>query len=205
MVEKVDLVATRRQEIVGAALKVVARKGYQNAGIADIAAELQIGHGTIYRYFENKRDIAGVVIDEVISRVALVVQAVPAEEIETLEQYRERLLLIGDGLVASLDQDPTLARWISFETLGLPEEITGKIDAAFDLFAHYTEAYLKNGIEKGFLRQDIRTWETALALNAMLFEAAKRLSRVPGSRQNAKQVWFDTVIGLMLDGLAARP
>ena len=55
---RIDVAAIRTKEILDAAYKVFSEKGYHDAGIADIAAELQIGHGTIYRYFKNKADIA---------------------------------------------------------------------------------------------------------------------------------------------------
>lgn len=187
-----------------AAFKVVSRKGYQSTGIAEIAAELGIGHGTVYRYFKNKLDIANSIIDEVITRVTRVVLDMPARESNSLEEYRGQLFLIGEGLVNLLEDDLELARWIYYESLGLPSEIINKIDTAFELFAAYTEAYLKNGIDKGFLREGINTWETALAVNATLFEAAKRILKSPEPRDKVKGVWFETVIGLMLDGLGAR-
>ena len=187
-----------------AAFKVVSRKGYQSTGIAEIAAELGIGHGTVYRYFKNKLDIANAIIDDVITRVTRVVLDLPARESDSLAEYREQLLLIGNGLVDLIEKEPELASFIYYENLGLPPEITVKVDAAFDLFAAYTQAYLKNGIEKGFLRRDVNTWETALAVNAVLFEAAKRILKSPEPRDKVKGVWFETVIGLMLDGLGAR-
>lgn len=202
---RITIADIRRQEILDAALKVVSEKGYPQTTISDIAVELEMGHGTIYRYFKNKQDIASAVLDEVITRITNVVLAIPAKKIDTLEQYRERLFLIGSGLVGAMEEDPTLARWISYETLGIPPEITSKVDAAFSLFAAYTETYLKNGVEKGFLRNDMHTRESSLAINAMLFEAAKQLAKAGAPIDEAKQIWFETIIGLMLDGIAARP
>ncbi|MDH6462923.1 AcrR family transcriptional regulator [Micromonospora sp. A200] len=51
------------------------RKGYAAAGIADLAGELGIGHGTVYRYFGNKRDVAAAVLDRALERIATVVTA----------------------------------------------------------------------------------------------------------------------------------
>ena len=52
-----ELHARRRAQISGAARKVFAEKGYHSAQIADIARELEIGHGTVYRYFKDKRAV----------------------------------------------------------------------------------------------------------------------------------------------------
>ena len=59
----------RRDEILKAATKVFADKGYHETGIADIAAEMGSGHGTFYRYFKNKRDIFVHVIQEAADQI----------------------------------------------------------------------------------------------------------------------------------------
>ena len=199
-----DLATRRRAEILQAALKIISEKGYQRFGIADLAAELGIGHGTFYRYFKNKQDVASAALDEVIKRITQVVMDIPAGSIDTLQQYRERNALIGDSLIDLLEDDPYIATWISYESLGLPVEITDKMQDALELFATYTEAYLRNGIQKGFLRDDIHTMETARAVNAMIFEAAKQVMKGGRPRVDKRKVWSDTIIGLMRDGMAAR-
>ena len=47
----------RRQEILDAARRVFVEKGYDAATINDIAAAADVSAGSIYRYFENKRDL----------------------------------------------------------------------------------------------------------------------------------------------------
>lgn len=204
MAEELDPAARRRDEILHAALKLISEKGYQALGIADIASELGIGHGTFYRYFKNKQDVALAVLEEVIKRITRVVTDIPATGIGTLEQYRERNALIGNALFDLMEEEPYIAKWISYEVLGMPVEVTDRIQAAFELFADHTEAYVKNGVDKGFLRQDTHTREAARAVNAMIFESVKQVLRSPGPREEIKNAWSDTIIGIMLDGLGAR-
>lgn len=47
----------RRRIILDAAVTVFARMGYESAGTADIARAAGIGEPTIYRYFNNKREV----------------------------------------------------------------------------------------------------------------------------------------------------
>jgi AcrR family transcriptional regulator len=47
----------RRKQILDAALAVFSRKGYGEATIPDIAEEAGVGVGTIYNYYESKRDL----------------------------------------------------------------------------------------------------------------------------------------------------
>src|SRR6266480_1708914 len=49
-----QLVTARRNQILDAATKVFAKKGFHLATIKDIAREAGIADGTIYNYFENK-------------------------------------------------------------------------------------------------------------------------------------------------------
>jgi len=49
-----QLIVARRSQILGAAIKVFAEKGFHQTTIKDIANRAGIAQGTIYNYFENK-------------------------------------------------------------------------------------------------------------------------------------------------------
>src|SRR6266487_4053523 len=49
-----QLIAARRNQILDAATKVFAEKGFHRSTIKDIAKVAGIADGTIYNYFENK-------------------------------------------------------------------------------------------------------------------------------------------------------
>ncbi|HCI80795.1 MAG TPA: hypothetical protein DHW02_14010 [Ktedonobacter sp.] len=49
-----QLIVARRNQILDAAIKVFAKKGFHPTTIKDIAKEADIANGTIYNYFENK-------------------------------------------------------------------------------------------------------------------------------------------------------
>ncbi len=44
-------------KIIEAAIKVIAKKGFYNAKVADVAKQAEVADGTIYLYFKNKDDI----------------------------------------------------------------------------------------------------------------------------------------------------
>jgi len=58
-----------RDEIIDAAFAVFSERGYHEAGVADIAARVGIGHSTFYRHFHGKRDILDQVISGLIDRL----------------------------------------------------------------------------------------------------------------------------------------
>ena len=73
---------------------------------------------------------------------------------------------------------------------------------ALKLFGMATAAYLKNGVEKGFLREDLVIEETAFALNAILLEGARRIS-LAEDPEVAYEKWTKALVDLMLEGMAS--
>ncbi|MEJ5187082.1 MAG: TetR/AcrR family transcriptional regulator [Candidatus Geothermincolales bacterium] len=197
------LVERKRAEIIGAALKVFSEKGYHAARIEDIATELGIGHGTFYRYFRNKLDIFQGVLDWILEKARELVHDVDPRSPDTLEEYRAQLEEIGDRMFALFKAYPEMSRILFYEAMGINDpDLQEKIRAAYNWIGKLTELYLINGKEKGYIRQDLRTWETALAINAALFEACRRVvSSEDPDREVA--VWKEVIIELMLRGIAA--
>src|SRR4030088_1142098 len=54
----------RISDIMAAARSVIAEKGYENALMSEIAERAGIVEGTLYRYFENRRDLLTKVADD---------------------------------------------------------------------------------------------------------------------------------------------
>lgn len=198
------LAARRKQEIIDAALQVFGEKGYHAAKIEDIAAILGIGHGTFYRYFKNKLDIFNHVMGWIISSIAELVADVDPWEPQTLEEYRLQLEEIGDRMFELFKKNPRITPILFYEAHGIDDPVVQeRIREAFDVFGRYTAMYFENGVAKGYLRKDLHIQETALAVNAALFEACRRvISSEDPDRDVA--VWKETIISLMLDGIAAR-
>ncbi len=59
----------RKQEIVDAAVRVFARKGYEKTSISDIAKEIGISQGLCYRYYASKEEIYDAAIDKYASYI----------------------------------------------------------------------------------------------------------------------------------------
>lgn len=198
--ERIDLVQYRRRQILQAAEKVFSENGYHQTNIADIARELKIGHGTFYRYFKNKREIFESVVGDIIKRVSLVVSGEDPESTNTLNEYQRQVQRLGEKLFALFVKDPNIARMLFYESWGLDEEMREKFWQMMDTFGRYTELYLVNGKKKGFLREDLETGVTALAINSLIFESGRRIAKSE-DREKEKKTWMNAVINLMFHGI----
>jgi AcrR family transcriptional regulator len=77
----------KREAILAAARDIFAEKGFHAAGIADIAAKLDVGHGTIYRYFENKLDIFLTLYDALNEELLRIARGTHPETATCVEDY----------------------------------------------------------------------------------------------------------------------
>ena len=77
--------AERRQQLMEAAKKVFARKGYHSTNVSDIVQEAGVARGTFYLYFEGKRAIFESLLDEFFAKIVEQVKVVdpnsPIEEV----------------------------------------------------------------------------------------------------------------------------
>jgi AcrR family transcriptional regulator len=189
----------RRDEILDAAERVFSEKGYHETGIADIAAELGIGHGTFYRYFRNKHDIAATVLERVVAQIAEAALAEDPEASTTLDEYREQTERILRGMFDLIDDHPMVMRFFHSQSLLVDAD---RLATALDAYAQFTRRFLDNGVRRGFLRAGLDTEITAQALVGIIFEGTRRALRAPQPEQ-ARQRWIEAGAALMFEGVAA--
>lgn len=192
-----------RREIIDAAFDCFSERGYHATGIADIATRLGIGHGTFYRYFENKRDIVDHVISDLIGRIlsALTAENAP-DAVKTLGEYREQTSRIGEVLAKIFMEDPRVPRMLILEAPGIDPAMSERILEFFELAATLTAAYLAHGVKLGYLSQDLDVDSTARAINGMILGSTIAIVHNPGGDHRRLS---EAIRRVMYDGIAARP
>src|SRR5437764_12592220 len=95
-----------RDELLSAALRVFARRGYREAGVDEIAAEAGYSKGALYWHFTGKHELFVALIDERIDAptralVELLGSAPPDRDM-TLEATRELARQLGEQPEAML-------------------------------------------------------------------------------------------------------
>ncbi|NUS43571.1 MAG: TetR/AcrR family transcriptional regulator [Mycobacteriaceae bacterium] len=172
------IIERRRRELVEAAYTVFARKGYAATGVADIVAELGVGRGTFYRYFDNKRDILVSVLDFGLDRmmtavfeqdtVGFVAATDGSADVEDLLDYLRGSL---ERMYTIMGDDPGLARVVAFELTGVDDELTQRLFGLTDLGAKSIQGLLLRGVELGLIRDDLDTETVARIMTAAFMPA----------------------------------
>ena len=83
--------SARREEILDAATDLFAEFGYSDAVTKDLAEKLQVGKGTIYRYFPSKRDLFLAAADRVMRRLRVHIDQSIAGVVDPIERIESGL------------------------------------------------------------------------------------------------------------------
>lgn len=197
-----ELTEGRREEIADAAVAVFAAHGYRDASIAQIAAQMGAGHGTIYRYFENKRAIAEHVLARSLIRLTAAITNEPPDASTSAAEYRAQVERIGRALYDLMISEPEIGSVIFFVAGEVDSEMRDQVQRAYDIVARVTSEYLTNGIEKGFLSPELDVFRTGAAIVGMIFEGARRVHLAEDPRAEG-ELWVGVITRLMFDGVVA--
>jgi AcrR family transcriptional regulator len=84
---------THREEIVSAAEKVFAAKGFFPTTMSDIAREAEFGTGTLYKYFKSKEELYFTLIDEKVEEINRLVKDELSRKTSAVERIKKVLEL----------------------------------------------------------------------------------------------------------------
>ncbi len=192
-----------RADIVEAAFTEFSERGYHQTAIADIARRLGIGHGTFYRYFENKRDILEHVITDTMRKItALLAGENAPTAVTNLEDYREQCRRISARFREFARGNPGALRLILLEATSIDPEMTQRILNLVTMSGLMTASYLANGVQRGFFRADLDTEMTGHAIIGMIMAGVMRFLAQPED-EAALTRYGEAIVNLIVGGMAA--
>jgi AcrR family transcriptional regulator len=80
-----------RQEILSAAEKVFAAKGFFSTTMSEIAETAEFGTGTLYKYFESKEDLYFTLIDEKVEEINHLAKTELSKKTSAIERVKKVL------------------------------------------------------------------------------------------------------------------
>lgn len=196
--------SAKRQQILDAATRVFASRGYHGARVSDIAREAGIAYGLVYHYFRNKDEILDTIFAERWGAFVGVVDGIAAGEQPAAEKLRQLAALV----LFAYRRRPDWVKVLVFEIqrtsrFSEPEQI----EAVGRLFRSVARI-VRVGQESGELRRDLDANLVCLAfigaLETMITSQVLGVMRLPDESQAADDRTVRTVVSLFLGGLAAR-
>ena len=186
------------QQIIEAAIRVFARKGYWSSRVSDIAREAGIAAGTIYLYFTTKEEILTTLFREKMAEFVSAVWRAIAEERDAVAKIR-RLVYLHFEI---LEQHPDLAGVVQVELRQGQKFFRGPATQEIAAYFALIATVLEEGVATGLFRNDLPVKLAA----KMLFGAMDQMatSWVLGKRGYRLVDTAPAVAELFLQGIAAR-
>jgi len=185
------------QQIIEAAVRVFARKGYFSSRVSDIAREAGIAAGTIYLYFDTKEAILITLFREKMAAFVAALRKAIADERDAVVKVR-RLVQLHFQM---LEADPDLAEVVQVELRQGQKFFRGPATQEIAGYFALIAALLEEGVAAGCFRPDL----PVKVATKMLFGAMDQMatSWVLGKRGYRLADTADAVADLFLQGVAA--
>lgn len=188
----------KRREILAAATRVFAQKGFAGTRVGDIAKEAGIAYGLIYHYFDNKDAILHSLFESMWGVSLKVVDGI-AEQGGTLE---EKLRAVAGFFLEAWRLEPDAVEVVLKEVLRSPKFLDAvNVDAFRGLFTRLQAIFDAHADE---LRDGVDTKLTAvLFLGALEILLTGMLSReLLGADAAAIEQSRDALVDTFLHGIA---
>jgi len=185
------------QQIIEAAVRVFARKGYYNSRVSDIAREAGIAAGTIYLYFKTKDDILVTLFRDKMTEFVDAMRKAIATEPDAASKVR-RLVSLHFRL---LEEDPHLAEVLQVELRQGQKFFRGA--SGQEIAAYF--ALIGSVLEEGVAEGQFRLNGSVKVATKMLFGAMDQMatSWVLGKRGYRLVDTAGAVAEIFLQGVAA--
>ena len=136
----------KRRQILSAAVRVFARKGFHTSRVGDIAEEAGVAHGLLYHYFDSKDELLETIFHETWSDLLAAMREVEDSDAPARDQLRG----VAAILLRSWRRDPDLVRVLVREVARSPhlQERLVEVGEAF--------AAIRRMIERGQSDGDFR-------------------------------------------------
>ena len=198
--KKAKLIAQRKAQILDAARPIFAKNGYRRTKVDEIAEYLNVGKGTIYRYFADKKALFLAVFEQGMAELCNAIAA----KVELTTSPPEKFKMAVTTYFAFFDTNRDL--------IEIMMQVRSEFKPEFQqinhsLYNHYivrVQENIRNGVKMGIFR-DMDIERTAEAYSGMLCGVLQGfyLRQFDTESENAETLTnkAEAVLGLLLNGI----
>jgi AcrR family transcriptional regulator len=187
----------KRRQILDAAVRTFAQKGYHSTRVGDIAEEAGVAYGLVYHYFESKEDVLETIFRDTWTELLAAIRDVEESEHLAAEQLRQ----VSAILLRSWRRQPDLVRVLVREVARSPG-VQRRVDEIGEVFAAL-ERIVARGQRTGEFRDDLDSrlagWIVYGAIEEIL--TGWVLGQLPDGDEEVARA-ERTVVALVVSGLS---
>jgi len=189
--------ANRHRQILDAAVKAFAEKGFYKTRVSEIARYAGVADGTIYLYFKSKDDILISLFEERMEENLRDL----AQALEAYDSALEKLRAFFRLYLSMVDRDPLLAEVLTVELRQSGKFMRDYDNPAFHKLLKFLSGILEQGQSEGDFRSDVDSRVFARAVFGALDEIT--LWAVLSQRKISLDQAAATLGNIWLNGLRA--
>jgi TetR/AcrR family transcriptional regulator, fatty acid metabolism regulator protein len=187
----------RRRQILDAAVRAFAKKGYHASRVSDIAEEAGVAYGLVYHYFESKDAVLEAVFREMWGMMVDAINAVEQIEESPREQLRKACAIV----LRTWRDYPDVVRVLVREVARSGEQLQREVEEISHAF-QALQRIVENGQKAKVFRTDLSArlgaWIVYGALEEIL--TGWVMGRLPGEDDDIREA-ERAVVGILCDGL----
>jgi TetR/AcrR family fatty acid metabolism transcriptional regulator len=187
----------RRRDLLDAAVRVFAQKGYHTCRVGDIAEEAGVAHGLLYHYFRSKEEVLETIFRETWGALLDAIRVVEQTDDPPREQLRKTIAIV----LRTWKNDPDLVRVLVREIARSPhlQKEVEELGHAFEALARIVQV----GQERGEFAPEIDPRLASYVVYGALEEILTGwvLGRLPDSDDDVSRA-ERTVVEIVIAGLA---
>jgi TetR/AcrR family fatty acid metabolism transcriptional regulator len=194
----------RRRQILQAAVRAFARKGYHSCRVSDIATEAGVAYGLVYHYYGSKEALLQAIFGETWGAMLTTIKSV--EELD--EPAREQLRKVTEIVLRTWKRDPDLVRVLVREVTR-SAQVQQEVDE-IELAYQALQRIVERGQQTGEFREGIDARLTATIWYGALEEILTgwAFGQLPDGEEDiarAEQAVVEIVAGGLAGDRAAAP
>jgi AcrR family transcriptional regulator len=167
-----DWLASRRTEvaadrILDAAEQLYTQRDQASIGMNEIARAAGCSRATLYRYFENREALRTAYVHRETRRLSRAI----ADEIDGIEDPRERLLASMIATLRMVRENPALASWFAISRPPIGGELAGQSEVITALAAAFVNSL---GPEDPAVMQRRARWVVRVLTSLLMFPGQNR-------------------------------
>ncbi len=190
----------KHDQIIEAAVKVFAKKGFYNAKVSEIAREASVADGTIYLYFKNKDDILISLFEEKMHSWIEKMEAVLSD----VEAPLEKLRAFVSQHLWMIKEDKYMAEVMQIELRQSSKFMRRYVPVKFLEYLDLIGKIIEEGIQKGAIRKDVIPAIAKRAIFGALDEMLLYWVLAKKPKYSLEQS-VEQISHLFIDGLRERP
>lgn len=188
----------RQGEIADAAAALFCERGYAHTSMSEIAARLDVVEGTLYKHFDNKRQLLSRVLERWYTRL----QDEIAREFAGIRGDRERLRYLIWRHLRALADDPRMCRLIFTEVRSEPTYLQSELHRLNKRYSDMLTAVLRGGQRAGIFRASV----APALVRDMVFGGIEHhvWGYLYGGRSLRADALADQIVDLLCEGIDRR-